>query len=77
MDALLKQEVHQLIDQCDDDSLLREAKNILNTKNSTDWWDELSEQQQTELNELLNEPDDKDVVTEETYLNLTARWRTK
>ena|GEM_PF-6622719 len=48
----------------------------MNTNNNnTDWWDELSEQQQAELTQLLNEPGDKDIVTEEEYLNLTARWR--
>ncbi|MDI9364102.1 MAG: hypothetical protein QM541_04055 [Flavobacterium sp.] len=29
MDALLKQEIHQLIENCDDDVLLNEAKAIL------------------------------------------------
>lgn len=77
MDTSLKQEIHKLIDNCEDDTVLNEAKLILESKNTADWWDELSEKQQTELTRLLNEPDDKDIVSNEAYLNLTARWRTK
>ena len=77
MDTLLKQEIHQLIENCDDDMLLNEAKVILASNNSKDWWEELTSEQQTELSQLINEPDDKDVISNEEYLNMTARWRMK
>lgn len=77
MDTLLKQEIHQLIENCDDDMLLNEAKVILASNNSKDWWEELTSEQQTELSQLINEPDDKDVISKEEYLNMTARWRMK
>lgn len=77
MDTLLKQEIHQLIENCNDDMLLNEAKVILASNNHTDWWEELTSVQQTELAKLINEPDDKDVISNEEYLNMTARWRMK
>ncbi|MBX2932190.1 MAG: hypothetical protein KF781_09610 [Chitinophagaceae bacterium] len=75
MDIQLKNQVRLLVDNCEDDALLNEAKTILEAKQN-DWWNELSLEQQTELSNLLNEPDDKDIISEEAYLNLTARWRT-
>ena len=45
MDPLIKQELHQLIDKCDNELLLEEAKAILETdKVVKDWWDELTEE---------------------------------
>ena len=57
MDTLLKQEIHQLIENCDDDMLLNEAKVILASNNSKDWWEELTSEQQNEVSQLINEPD--------------------
>ena len=75
MNIALKQEMRKLIDNCDDDILLEQAKELLQSKK--DWWDELTEAQQIELSNLINEPDDKDIVSDEEFLKLTARWRTK
>ena len=41
MDALIKKELHQLIDSCENEVLLSEAKELLQSSN--DWWNELSE----------------------------------
>ena len=41
MDALIKKELHQLIDSCENELLLSEAKELLQSSN--DWWNELSE----------------------------------
>lgn len=77
MDTLLKQEIHQLIDNCDDDIILNEAKAIFVFEKNTDWWDELTSEQKEEVAQLVNEPDDVNVVGQEDYLNMTARWRMK
>ncbi len=39
--TLLKQELHQLIEACDNELLLQQARNILLSDNVKDWWDEL------------------------------------
>lgn len=37
----IKQEIHQLIDKCDNELLLEDARELL--QSGKDWWDELSE----------------------------------
>jgi hypothetical protein len=44
MEAGLKKELHQLIDNCDNEVLLAEAKELLQSADVKDWWDELTEE---------------------------------
>jgi hypothetical protein len=44
----IKKDLHQLIDNCNDESLLKEAKLLLQEH---DWWDDLSEKEQNDLKE--------------------------
>ena len=44
MSDSIKQELHQLVDKCDNETILEEAKELLEAANTTDWWDELSEE---------------------------------
>lgn len=41
MSNSIKQELHELVDKCDNEILLEEARELLQSSN--DWWDELSE----------------------------------
>ena len=41
MNDLIKQDLHQLIDKCNNELLLEEARELLQT--DKDWWDELSD----------------------------------
>ncbi len=43
MDILIKKELHELIDKCDNESVLEEVKALLESDKVVDWWDELSE----------------------------------
>jgi len=43
MNNTIKEELHQLIDACDNEALLQQAKTILQSSNVKDWWDELEE----------------------------------
>lgn len=47
----VKTELHQLIDKCDNEILLAEAKEILLSNSLNDWWKELT-------------PEDKNLVLE-------------
>lgn len=47
------------------------------TDKSVDITDGLTPYQLKELETLVNEPSDKDVVTEEEYKKATEKWRTK
>ena len=41
MSDSIKQELQQLVDKCDNETILEEAKEFLQAANTTDWWDEL------------------------------------
>jgi hypothetical protein len=48
----IKQELHQLIDNCSDESLLKDAKLLLKDQDASyDWWDDLSEEDKHLLQE--------------------------
>ncbi len=51
MSNTAKKELHQLIDDCDNEILLSEVKEILLSTSVKDWWDELT-------------PEDKNLVME-------------
>ena len=44
MSDSIKQELHPLVDKCDNETILEEAKELLQAANTTDWWDELWEE---------------------------------
>ena len=44
MNSEIKNELHKLIDNCDNELLLSEAKSLLESKEIKDWWDELTEE---------------------------------
>ena len=45
MNTEIKNELHKLIDNCDNELLLSEAKTLLESnKQVKDWWDELTEE---------------------------------
>ena len=39
-----KEEIHQLINNCDNEILLAEVKELLQSPDIKDWWDDLSSQ---------------------------------
>jgi hypothetical protein len=43
MKTQIKNELHQLIDNCENEVLLTEAKELFKSETSSDWWDEMSE----------------------------------
>ena len=52
MQMPIKQQLHQLIDQCENEELLEEAKTLLEAGNKEkDWWDDLTETDKNLLTE--------------------------
>ena len=75
----LKDRVIEMVSSIDDEQLLELVKadiEYFNDKN-TDIIDELNIEDREELMNLLNEPDEKDTMTEDEYKAATAKWRTK
>ncbi|HVU54888.1 MAG TPA: hypothetical protein VHD83_07525 [Puia sp.] len=52
MNYAIKEKLHQLIDLCDNKSQLEDIRSILQDQDSSyDWWDELSEEEQSQVRE--------------------------
>jgi hypothetical protein len=43
MNQIVKQELHKLIDDCDNEILLKEAKELLSSSTVKDWLEELTD----------------------------------
>jgi hypothetical protein len=74
----LKQKLHLLIDNCNDEYLLEEAKAVLESNNSgKDWWDELSEEEKEEFLEGEEEHEKGHSVTHHRLMHQFGEWRKK
>ena len=63
MNNTIKEELYQLIDNCDNEVLLQEAKTILQSNNVKDWWDELTEEDKDNLTISEKEYDNGNFIT--------------
>ena len=75
----LKEQVLEMVSSINDEQLLELVKadiEYFRDKN-TDILDDLNSTDREELLNLLNEPDEKDTLTEDEYKAATAKWRTK
>ena len=77
----LKKELHELIDNMENEQLLNMVKEdiVAYQKTETDFDDlsDLTHAERAELEELANEDPDKDVVSEEEFYNYIDAWRKK
>jgi len=79
MPITLKEEVLQMVTNLDDESALATVKaeiEYITNSSELDVLDELSPADRAELIGVLDEPDEKDMVSHDEYLKATARWRT-
>ena len=77
---ILKKELHDLIDNMQDEevlSMLKEECTFYSTSKQKDITDDLSPEQLKELEEQLKEDPLKDTVSLDEFKEATARWRTK
>lgn len=76
----LKKELTKLIDETNDEELLSMVKEDIafyKTSKDADVTDSLSDEQLKELEQLAEEPDEKDTVTLSEFNKATDKWRTK
>lgn len=75
----LKQQVIEMIATIDDEQLPELVKSdIEHFRNSNaDILDELNNEDKEELLNLINEPHENNILTEDEFKAATARWRTK
>jgi type I site-specific restriction endonuclease len=77
----LKNELHKLIDETDDEQVLNMLMEDLVAYNKTnsafDDLSDLSPEDKAELEELANEDPEKDTISEEEFKKHTAQWLTR
>ncbi len=75
----LKQQLIKMISTIEDEQLLQLLKADIEyfTDTGTDILDELNDADKEDLMNLVNEPDEKDTLTENEYKAATAKWRMK
>ncbi len=76
MDSSIKDELHQLIDKCEEEAVLYEIKERL-SGNEKDWWDELSKEEQDEILETNKRVDAGIKFSDEHAQNIFKKWREK
>jgi len=75
MNTQLKKEVLQLVDNCNDDLLLLEAKQLLNVEN--DWWNELSEEDKNLISESETEYEKRNFTSHHKLMQDFEEWKKK
>ena len=77
--STLKEQALEMVSSINDEQLLELVKADIEyfSDKNTDILDDLNNADREELLNLLNEPDEKDTLTEDEYRAATAKWRTK
>lgn len=77
MKEAIKQELHILIDSCDDEILLKEAKSLLESITDKDWWDDLTEEDKSLIRESESQYEQGNYRTHEAVMKDIESWRKK
>jgi hypothetical protein len=75
MDNSIKQELHQLVDKCDNELLLEDARELLRSNN--DWWDELTETDKLLVSESETQYTKGNFVSHEELMQRFEEWKKK
>jgi hypothetical protein len=73
METLIKQELHQLIKDCTDESVLEEAKILLQDDMKVDWWDDLTEEDQNRVMESEAQYERGEFISHEELMKHTKQ----
>jgi hypothetical protein len=78
MNTELKQKLHVLIDNCNDEYLLEEAKAVLESdQTGKEFWDELSEEDKNEFLESEEEHEKGHSITHSRLMHQFGEWKKK
>ena len=75
MDDSIKQELHQLVDKCDIELLLEDARELLQSDN--DWWDELTETDKGLVMESETQYNKGNFVSHDELMQRFEEWKKK
>lgn len=75
MDDSIKQELHQLVDKCDNELLLEDARELL--QSGKDWWDELTETDKNLIMESEAQYNKGNFVSHDELMQRFEEWKKK
>jgi hypothetical protein len=76
MNSDIKNELHKLIDNCDNEMLLSEAKELLESdKEIKDWWDELTEEDKNLVMESEAEYEKGNFISHKDLMQQFEAWK--
>ena len=72
----LRADLHNMIDKISDRNVLIAVKTLLSgkTETKTDWWDTISEEERTEIEQSLAEADRGEVTPHEEVMEKYKKW---
>ncbi len=74
---MVKEEIHQLIDKCDNEVLLSEVKALLLANSLNDWWDELTKEDKNLLMESEQQYNQGKFVSNNDLMKQFDEWKKK
>ncbi len=77
MDSQIKKELHLLIDKCENQILLAEAKELLEAPLANDWWDELSDYDKKQILKSEVEYEKGQFIPNKKLMQELKEWRKK
>ncbi len=78
MNSDIKNELHKLVDNCDNELLLVETKNLLESESKVkDWWDELTEEDKNLVMESEAEYEKSNFISNEDLMKQFEEWKKK
>jgi hypothetical protein len=75
MSNSIKQELHELVEKCDNEILLEEARELLRSGN--DWWDDLTEKDQNMVMESETQYGKGDFINHQELMQRFEEWKKK
>lgn len=77
MNIIVKQELHKLINECDNEILLEEAKELLLSSNVKDWWEELSDEDKNLAMESESQYNKGNFISHHELITQFDAWKNK
>jgi hypothetical protein len=77
METPIKKELHQLIENCDNEVLLAEAKELLESDGLKDWWNELNEKDKSLVLESETEYEKGNFINHKDLMQQFEEWKKK
>jgi len=72
-----KQELHQLINDCNNEILLTEVKNLLKSPTVIDWWEELNPEDKSLVMESEIQYEKGRFISHDKLVQQFEEWKTK